>query len=84
MKLIYKNLILSFAIILISSLGAFAQKDDDKKPKEDDRPKIKINPKPDEKPRPTPKPDDPKKPNSVLIDTRRSGFENGVFKIFIG
>lgn len=85
MKLIYKNLILSFAIILISTIGALAQKDDDKKPKEDDRPKIKIGPKHDEpKPNPTPKPEQPKKPSSILIDTRKGDFESGILKVLIG
>lgn len=84
MKLIYKNLILSFAIILISAIGALAQKDDDKKPKEDDRPKIVVRPKPDEQPKPTPKPDPPKKPSSILIDTRKGEVENGILKVLIG
>jgi hypothetical protein len=85
MKLVYKNLILSFAIILISTIGAFAQKDDDKKPPKDDGPKVIIKPKiDDKKPTPTPKPDPPKKPSSILIDTRNGEFENGILKVLIG
>lgn len=87
MKLIYKNLILSFAIILISAIGVLAQKDDDKKPPRDDGPKIVVKPKDDEKkpnPTPTPKPDQPKKPSSILLDTRKGDFENGILRVLIG
>jgi outer membrane biosynthesis protein TonB len=56
-----KKLLFTFAIILVSSFAAFAQKGDEKPPPKPKPPEIVVQPKP--KPQPTPKPE---KPSFVL------------------
>jgi hypothetical protein len=88
MNRIYKNLIMSFAIILCVTFGAFAQDDKDKKPK-DDGPKVVVRPKQDDKPKDNPPPKDnnkdkPKKPSTILNDVRKTDFLTGILKTIIG
>jgi outer membrane biosynthesis protein TonB len=52
-----KKLLFTFAIILVSSFAAFAQKGDEKPPPKPKPPEIVVQPKP--KPAPTPKPEKP-------------------------
>jgi hypothetical protein len=78
---------MSFAIILCITLGAFAQDDKDKKPKEDG-PKIVVKPKGDEKPKENPpkdpNKDKPKKPSTIFENVRKDEMLSGILKILIG